>query len=460
MKNYNESDGVWRTIGGRRVFIRKGQSLSNAMIESGKFKVNRGTPEKKDYTNYKLEKDSNGDIIAKNSNGEEIKMLETKEYKKLAEDFADSLNERETKDIQDYVDCPGISGELNASTEDGSGTITYLYNTTNNNYFTTEHELAKHYKKQGELLEKELGIKDYINYSDWENENVKKWFKEKGCNNLTEAEDFMRNIRNNEYFTPEQIAKAKRIYPELDSLEQKRLQYDYGTPEYNEITNQLQLVRKKYGIEAENKSAYYYEQIAKSDTEKIFDSSKYNLEELKQKGDITYLNAKQLKELNNKDIGPYQYSGFTKRRNQIDTYINDTKNLFKDKGVKLDHDIILFRRGRESYEEIENGFKMNGVTSATYKDTLPKKMPSGLSFGGKEYYIIVPKGTSLCFAEKVIGRGQKSTPENEKSWNQVRRQHEVMLKPETSYKLISSQYIPGKNWDDGRDVVLLVAEEE
>ena len=37
-KNYDDIGGVWRTIGGRRVFIKTGQSLSEAMIESGKFK--------------------------------------------------------------------------------------------------------------------------------------------------------------------------------------------------------------------------------------------------------------------------------------------------------------------------------------------------------------------------------------------------------------------------------------
>lgn len=37
-KKKEELDGVWRTIGGRRVFIRNGQSLSDAMKESGKFK--------------------------------------------------------------------------------------------------------------------------------------------------------------------------------------------------------------------------------------------------------------------------------------------------------------------------------------------------------------------------------------------------------------------------------------
>lgn len=38
MKKYDETEGVWRTVGGRRIFIKNGQSLSEAMIESGKFK--------------------------------------------------------------------------------------------------------------------------------------------------------------------------------------------------------------------------------------------------------------------------------------------------------------------------------------------------------------------------------------------------------------------------------------
>ena len=38
MVKYNLKDGVWRTIGGRRVFIKNGQSLQSAMKESGKFK--------------------------------------------------------------------------------------------------------------------------------------------------------------------------------------------------------------------------------------------------------------------------------------------------------------------------------------------------------------------------------------------------------------------------------------
>lgn len=39
-EDYSKMDGVWRTISGRRVFIKKGQSLTEAMRESGKFQKN------------------------------------------------------------------------------------------------------------------------------------------------------------------------------------------------------------------------------------------------------------------------------------------------------------------------------------------------------------------------------------------------------------------------------------
>lgn len=41
-----EENGVWRTVGGRRVFIKEGQDLASAMKESGKFKSNIENKEK------------------------------------------------------------------------------------------------------------------------------------------------------------------------------------------------------------------------------------------------------------------------------------------------------------------------------------------------------------------------------------------------------------------------------
>lgn len=56
--NYDSSDGVWRTIGGRRVFIRNGQSLGDAMKESGKFKNLKNSEPKKEVKLTVAEEDA------------------------------------------------------------------------------------------------------------------------------------------------------------------------------------------------------------------------------------------------------------------------------------------------------------------------------------------------------------------------------------------------------------------
>lgn len=59
-------NGVWRTISGRRVFIKEGESLSSAMRKSGKFKIKSQSTQKinkkvldtlDDKTKSEIEKD-------------------------------------------------------------------------------------------------------------------------------------------------------------------------------------------------------------------------------------------------------------------------------------------------------------------------------------------------------------------------------------------------------------------
>ena len=50
-------EGVWRTVSGRRIFIKKGQSLTDAMKESGKFENSKKENEsilnnRKNLVNY------------------------------------------------------------------------------------------------------------------------------------------------------------------------------------------------------------------------------------------------------------------------------------------------------------------------------------------------------------------------------------------------------------------------
>lgn len=59
----SEIGGVWRTIGGRRVFIKDGADLATAMRESGKFN------NKKEFTNKK----GSSKIVSKEEKGKEYR---------------------------------------------------------------------------------------------------------------------------------------------------------------------------------------------------------------------------------------------------------------------------------------------------------------------------------------------------------------------------------------------------
>ncbi len=84
-EKFNEEDGVWRTIGGRRVFIRKGQSMSEAMKESGKFKSGKKEETKEEKT--KVDKNLEEDIQEEETNKKQ--------------DISKKLDQ-ETEDLSDY----------------------------------------------------------------------------------------------------------------------------------------------------------------------------------------------------------------------------------------------------------------------------------------------------------------------------------------------------------------------
>lgn len=100
MKKKDYENGVWRTIGGRRVFIKTGQSLSDAMKESGKFKK-------------------------KDEEKRNIKTITQEEYDKLPKDYKGTLKE--------LVDTAEFRGE-------------------------NKEELRKFYEKQGFNIEEDKTI--------------------------------------------------------------------------------------------------------------------------------------------------------------------------------------------------------------------------------------------------------------------------------------------------------------
>lgn len=105
-EKYDEEDGVWRTVGGRRIFIKNGQSLSEAMKASGKFKTH------KQETYEKVKKGKEG--LAKSYSDDELKR-EIDNYKKTGEDpdrqkelekeLSNRNNERDKELKQKYDDA-------------------------------------------------------------------------------------------------------------------------------------------------------------------------------------------------------------------------------------------------------------------------------------------------------------------------------------------------------------------
>ena len=71
MKKYDEPEGVWRTVGGRRIFIKNGQSLSEAMIESGKFRSHINSDDM-DSNTVDIEIDGLTDCLEVRSTGETV----------------------------------------------------------------------------------------------------------------------------------------------------------------------------------------------------------------------------------------------------------------------------------------------------------------------------------------------------------------------------------------------------
>lgn len=104
-KDFNKEDGVWRTIGGRKVFIRKGQNLADAMIESGKFKGQKNKPGMRESYRKEKEKDykEQDELYEKykNANDENVKDEARKYMNKVSdnnEKYEDTYEKRAEKE--------------------------------------------------------------------------------------------------------------------------------------------------------------------------------------------------------------------------------------------------------------------------------------------------------------------------------------------------------------------------
>jgi hypothetical protein len=106
---FDDSDGVWRTVGGKKIFIRNGQDLASAMKESGKFSrvarhqnLYKETSEEKETETSKeknTQQKENNDEPSNDKNygygkkTDKIKVYDEKEIKDRADDLRKNLDE-------------------------------------------------------------------------------------------------------------------------------------------------------------------------------------------------------------------------------------------------------------------------------------------------------------------------------------------------------------------------------
>lgn len=109
-----QEEGRWVTINGTHVFVKNGQSPIDALIRQKTLKEN---PEQDFKGHFEDEKEHyefvNGEMKKVKSdayyqldNGEKIEFLDKKEYKKMIDDFYDSLNDDEKHALHIWIDDP------------------------------------------------------------------------------------------------------------------------------------------------------------------------------------------------------------------------------------------------------------------------------------------------------------------------------------------------------------------
>lgn len=144
--------GVWRTIGGRRVFIKDGQSMSEAMKESGKFK------------NKALGKGLN-DLKQEEPNGEGVKELFGEDdNKKQIDKETSEMNNKDLKETYDTLESNDNSYEANKIREEYDkryGKQQDDYTPSDEKVGFNPREAVDHYLKKGDFEKADSLIDEY-----------------------------------------------------------------------------------------------------------------------------------------------------------------------------------------------------------------------------------------------------------------------------------------------------------
>lgn len=191
-KNYDDSDGVWRTIGGRRIFIKNGEDLASAMKRSGKFK---STKKKQDDIDKKYIKK-----VSDAKNDDELKKAD-EYYKKETGKEWNALTDRDAKDLFKQLNDEGsdFTFDDEVKIEDGKiKTSVGVFMPDERGYVERELEIPIDENETYDSLEEKMRDWEdrHRDVDSWENEED--WPSKKEYSHLDASEAQLKRM-NGEY---------------------------------------------------------------------------------------------------------------------------------------------------------------------------------------------------------------------------------------------------------------------
>lgn len=154
--------GVWRTIGGRRVFIKDGEDLATAMKNSGKFKKKKeeeinNKNAKKELTDEEIKKEQLKIINEENPMRDEYHtgIRSVDDIKTPEEAFKTKIDEDE-----DYIYPDFTKKDGERALETGKIVVYSSKEIKQGGFVSTSKMMAEDYAGGGKIYEQEISIKD------------------------------------------------------------------------------------------------------------------------------------------------------------------------------------------------------------------------------------------------------------------------------------------------------------
>lgn len=168
MASNDFENGVWRTVGGRRIFIRDGEDLSSAMKRSGKFKNKRYAKDVKSKTMDQYIEDHNKKVEEESLKDENLKTRDdafrqaAKElgYKKHTSDEKQvkEIYERQQEIMKENPHIAEYENYKENAYRQAAKELGYKRHTSD------EKQSKEIYERANELIDEKYGKKEAMNY--------------------------------------------------------------------------------------------------------------------------------------------------------------------------------------------------------------------------------------------------------------------------------------------------------